>query len=176
MRWVLSQQLVPRLVLAIGTLAFMVVLSIAGSGASKPKSELVTASRNAPPRSQVQKAAQPETSNWANLFGPTRDSRVRVANVPLDAWDTNGPSLLWTQSVGAGYSSPIVWNDHVVVLHRIGNNEQIDCRSATTGKLEWAYRYASNFDCSLAVVEHKWGIEAIRIHRQRDDQKDDWLQ
>lgn len=82
---------------------------------------------------------------WPNLFGPTHDS---VVHDPIHTeWPDEGPPLVWEIECGEGYSSPIVWADKMVFMHRIGDEELIECRTATAGELIWAHRYPTSFEC-----------------------------
>src|SRR5207249_9272289 len=63
----------------------------------------------------------------------------------LDKWPTNGPPLLWEKKIGTGYSAPSVRGDSLVLHHRIGDEEIIECLQSATGKPTWRYAYPSHF-------------------------------
>lgn len=89
--------------------------------------------------------AHPIATGWPNLFGPTHDSRTPQ---PIHvAWSAAGPPELWRLPIGAGYSSPIVVGDRVILLHRLENEEVVSCLSADTGRSLWEHRYPTSFVC-----------------------------
>lgn len=78
--------------------------------------------------------------DWPNLFGPARDSTSTEKAFPTD-WEKNPLTVLWQREVGAGYSSPVVAKGRLVLFHRVGDKETVDCLDAKTGKAQWQYAY-----------------------------------
>ena len=97
-------------------------------------------------RSEVTKIAESKVAGvWPNLFGPMHDSSAEE-EVSL-AWGPQGPSILWEIPVGEGYSSPIVWQDRLIVMHRIGDEEIIACHDSQDGSPLWEHRTPTSFEC-----------------------------
>jgi outer membrane protein assembly factor BamB len=63
----------------------------------------------------------------------------------LDTWPTNGPPVIWEKRIGTGYSAPSVRGDRLVVHHRIGNEEVVECFEAAGGKPIWRYGYPTRY-------------------------------
>jgi outer membrane protein assembly factor BamB len=53
--------------------------------------------------------------------------------------------VLWQRPAGAGYSGPVVAGDRLVLFHRVGDEEVVDCLHAGTGKGLWAFRYPTAY-------------------------------
>lgn len=82
--------------------------------------------------------------DWPWFLGLTHDGVSRETGL-LDVWPQGGPPLVWEREVGTGYSAPSVRGQRLVLHHRIGDNEIVDCLHAATGKPLWNYRYGSQF-------------------------------
>lgn len=82
--------------------------------------------------------------DWPQFLGPSRNGISRETGL-LDQWPTNGPPLLWDANVGAGYGAPSVRGDFLVLHHRIGGEEVIECLTSATGRTVWRHRYPSQF-------------------------------
>lgn len=96
--------------------------------------------------SEITSAAVIEASGvWPNLFGPTHDSQTQ--ETVNTEWNAAGPPIFWEIAVGEGYSSPIVWKDRVIVMHRIGDEEIVACVNASDGRPIWERRTLTSFRC-----------------------------
>lgn len=82
--------------------------------------------------------------DWPQFLGLTHDGISRETGL-LDEWPEQGPPLVWEKSVGTGYSAPSVRGSQLVLHHRIGDAEIVECLHATTGKSLWKYESPSNF-------------------------------
>ena len=82
--------------------------------------------------------------DWPNFLGP-RANGISSETGLLDQWPTNGPPLLWENKIGTGYSAPSVRGDLLVLHHRLGDEEIVECFDAATGKPDWRYAYPSHF-------------------------------
>ena len=82
--------------------------------------------------------------DWPWFLGPRHDGTS--AEPPLrEPWPEDGLPLVWEQSIGTGYSAPSVRGGRLVVHHRTGREEIVDCLRADTGEKIWSYAYRSNF-------------------------------
>jgi outer membrane protein assembly factor BamB len=63
----------------------------------------------------------------------------------LDQWPANGPMLVWEKDIGTGYGAPSVIGQKLVLHHRIGDEEIVECFAADTGKSLWRFGYPSHF-------------------------------
>jgi outer membrane protein assembly factor BamB len=53
--------------------------------------------------------------------------------------------VLWEKEVGEGYSGPVIAGDRLILFHRVGDEEVVECLDAATGKGRWKYAYATDY-------------------------------
>lgn len=82
--------------------------------------------------------------DWPRFLGP-RANGTSLETGLLDKWTTNGPPLLWEKQIGTGYGAPSVLGNRLILHHRIGGDEIVECLDASTGKSLWHYAYPSQF-------------------------------
>jgi outer membrane protein assembly factor BamB len=82
--------------------------------------------------------------DWPRFLGPQANG-VSDETGLLDQWPSNGPPVRWEASIGTGYGAPSVLGQRLVLHHRIGDEEVVECFAAETGKSLWRYGYASHF-------------------------------
>jgi outer membrane protein assembly factor BamB len=78
------------------------------------------------------------------FLGPTQDG-VSPETGLLTDWPAEGPPLAWALQIGTGYSAPAVRGNRLVVHHREGDEEIVECLRADTGDTLWTYAYPSQF-------------------------------
>jgi outer membrane protein assembly factor BamB len=84
------------------------------------------------------------SSDWPNFLGPQHNGISEETNL-LSSWPTNGPPLLWQKQIGTGYSAPSVAGERLVIHHREGDEEIVQCLDARTGSPLWRYGYPTQF-------------------------------
>lgn len=89
-------------------------------------------------------AAERAGEDWPQFLGP-RANGVSLESGLLQKWPANGPPLLWTRTVGTGYSAPSVQGQRLVLHHRLGDEEIVEGFEAATGKPVWRYAYPTRF-------------------------------
>ena len=57
-----------------------------------------------------------------------------------------GPKLVWEMKKGTGYSSPAISGDRLVMFHRVGNEERVECLHRETGERYWKFGYPTHFE------------------------------
>ena len=81
--------------------------------------------------------------DWPTWRGPNQDGTSAETGL-ISTWSVEGENLLW-QADFIGRSTPIVLNDRVYVIGRVGNDlteqERIACFDAGTGELIWNYQF-----------------------------------
>jgi outer membrane protein assembly factor BamB len=84
------------------------------------------------------------THDWPGFLGPTHDYRSTetklLAVIPAD-----GPPLVWEMKKGSGYAAPAIVGDRLVLFHRVGDEERVDCLEVHTGKRFWSFDYPSAY-------------------------------
>jgi outer membrane protein assembly factor BamB len=83
-------------------------------------------------------------ADWAQFLGPHANGISDETGL-LEKWPENGPPLVWEKNIGKGYGAPSLISGKLVVLHRIGDEEIVECLDAGTGKSLWRYAYPSHF-------------------------------
>jgi len=82
------------------------------------------------------------TQDWTALLGPSHNavSTETMLSRKLP------PSLVWEFVKGTGYASPAVAGERLVFLHRLGNEEIVECLHPETASSQWQFRYATAFE------------------------------
>jgi outer membrane protein assembly factor BamB len=83
-------------------------------------------------------------ADWPQFLGPTRDG-VSAETGLAAAWPADGPRRLWERPVGAGFSGPVVAGGRLVLFHRVGTDEVVECLDAGTGKTLWRTPAATDY-------------------------------
>ena len=82
--------------------------------------------------------------DWPQLLGPRRDGTSSEKGL-LDSFPKGGPKVVWQRDVGEGYSGPVIAGERVILFHRIGDNEVVECVDAGAGKPMWKISYPTEF-------------------------------
>jgi outer membrane protein assembly factor BamB len=86
----------------------------------------------------------PIAADWPQFLGPKRNCTSTETGL-LQSWDEKGPPLLWQKEVGEGYSAPVVAGERLILFHRVGDEEIVECLDAASGKEIWKHREATNY-------------------------------
>ncbi len=101
--------------------------------------------------SSVAEAASPLTgvpSDWPQLFGPYANSTSSETGLKWD-WDHQGPTVLWRQPVGKGYSAPVLRGEQLILHQRVGDEELVSSLDPETGASQWDFRTPTSYVCSF---------------------------
>lgn len=82
------------------------------------------------------------THDWRSFLGPAHNgtsSETRLSRVLP-------PPLIWEFPKGTSYTSPAVTGDRLLFVHRVGDEEIVECLHAETGARQWSFRYATDFE------------------------------
>lgn len=82
--------------------------------------------------------------DWPQLLGPTRNGLSPETGLAR-SWPKNGPPLVWQRPVGAGFSGPVVAGDRLIIFHRLGDEEVVECLGAPDGKPRWKFAYPTGY-------------------------------
>ncbi len=85
------------------------------------------------------------THDWKSFLGPTHNA-VSAETKLLRRFPEGGPVLLWEMRKGTGYSSPAIAGDKLVYLHRVADQEIIECLHPETGERYWRFAYPTEFE------------------------------
>jgi len=76
--------------------------------------------------------------NWPRFRGPGGLGVSAYTNVPVSWNGKTGEGILWKSKVPlAGYNSPVIWGGRVFLSGADGNNCEVYCFDAFSGKLLW---------------------------------------
>ncbi len=82
--------------------------------------------------------------DWPQFLGPHSDGTSAETGL-IDGWGKGGPRLLWKKEIGPGYSAPSIRKGKLVLHHRRGKEEVIECLDPETGTAIWNHKYPSDF-------------------------------
>jgi outer membrane protein assembly factor BamB len=89
-------------------------------------------------------AAACAAADWPQFLGPTRNG-VSTETGLLKTWPKKGPPVVWEKEVGEGFSGPVVAGEKLIVLHRVGDEEVVECWGAADGKPKWKTAYPTKY-------------------------------
>ena len=82
------------------------------------------------------------TENWTSFLGPTFNSVSTETKLTREL----PPPVVWEFPTGSGYASPVIFNDRLVYIHRVGDEEIVECLHSETGVVHWRYRYSTQYE------------------------------
>ena len=85
-----------------------------------------------------------EGEDWPLFLGPL-GTGISGETGLLAKWPEEGPTKLWARQLGEGYAPPAVMGSRVVVMHRLRDQEIVECVHAETGETLWKYEYETDF-------------------------------
>ena len=92
------------------------------------------------------------SGDWPQWLGPDRDGIAVGERVPVpkagEVFPTN-----WKMALGEGWAAPVVVGGKVVIHHRPGAEESIDCLEDSSGKLLWRYSFPSGYRDGFGMAE-----------------------
>lgn len=90
-------------------------------------------------------AEKAESGDWPAFLGPQHNSISKETHI-LQAFDNDGPALVWEMAKGSGYSSAAVQGGYLIYFHRQASNEVVEALDPETGKRYWRYAYPTDFE------------------------------
>ena len=82
------------------------------------------------------------THDWTSFLGPSHNSVSTETRLSR----TLPPPLVWEFAKGTSYTSPAIIGDRLLFVHRVGDEEVVECLHAETGARHWSFRYATDFE------------------------------
>lgn len=103
-------------------------------------------------------------ADWPQLLGPNRDGHSPETGL-LRTWPKDGPTVVWKKDAGRGWAGPAVAGERLILFHRVGDEEVVECLEPATGKQTWKSAYRTryvddfNFDdgprATPLIAEHR---------------------
>ncbi len=105
-----------------------------------------------------------EAESWPQFLGPHRDAHYRGA--PLAGqFPKEGPVKLWTKSVGQGFSGPVVADGKLILFHRLGDREVVECVAPNNGETVWKFGYPTDYRDDFGFDEGPRATPTIHANR-----------
>src|SRR5690349_21259982 len=83
-------------------------------------------------------------SDWPQFLGPTRNGVYEGPELAA-SWPSGGPAVVWQKAVGHGFSGLVVEDHKLILFHRVGDTETVECLDATSGSNVWRFSYATSY-------------------------------
>lgn len=83
-------------------------------------------------------------ADWPRFLGPQRDGTCTEEGLAAK-WPAGGPKALWKRDVGEGFSTPVVVGGRLVLFHREGDDDVVECLEAGSAKERWEFRYPARY-------------------------------
>lgn len=83
-------------------------------------------------------------ADWPQFLGPTRNAIAAGADL-ADSWPKDGPPVAWQHKLGSGWAGPVIAGGKVIVFHRVGGQEVVECLEAATGKALWKQAFTTSY-------------------------------
>jgi outer membrane protein assembly factor BamB len=100
-------------------------------------------------QAQVRVVAKPKplsvgavTHDWTSFLGPTHNA----VSTETKLTRTLPPPLVWEFPKGTSYSSPAIAGGRLMFIHRVGEQEVVECMDAETGAGKWQFKYGTVFE------------------------------
>jgi outer membrane protein assembly factor BamB len=100
---------------------------------------------------------------WTQWRGPNRDG---IANNLLPPKWPKDLKTKWQVKIGAGQSSPVVWNDRVYTFTREGEEEVTRAIDVATGKVLWRSSYPAPYTVYPGAAGHGSGPRSTPVFYQ----------
>jgi outer membrane protein assembly factor BamB len=84
-------------------------------------------------------------ADWPQLLGPGRDGRTIETDL-IDTFPAKGPAVAWQRDVGEGYASPAIAGGRLILFHRQGDEDVVECLDAVAGTPRWRHAYATSYE------------------------------
>jgi outer membrane protein assembly factor BamB len=82
--------------------------------------------------------------DWPQFLGLTRNG-VSTETGLAASWPADGPRIVWQRRVGHGWSGPVVAGERLILFHRIGDKEVVECLGAADGKEQWKFEHPTGY-------------------------------
>jgi len=84
------------------------------------------------------------TSDWPSFLGPNHNLTSPETSL-LNSFPVEGLSLVWEVKKGEGFAAPAIVGERLVLFHRVGGEEVVDCLHAQDGRRFWRHSTPSAY-------------------------------
>ncbi len=89
-------------------------------------------------------AETPVSAEWPRILGPADNGTTPESGL-LRKFPAEGLRAVWQMPLGSGMGGPAIFGGRIVVFHRLGEKETVECRDAATGKQRWIFHYDAEY-------------------------------
>ena len=82
--------------------------------------------------------------DWPQFLGPTRNGKYAGTDIAT-VFPKAGPPVVWKKAIGQGFSGPVVADGKLILFHRVGDKETVECLDSATGKEIWRFDYPTHY-------------------------------
>ncbi len=84
------------------------------------------------------------TADWPSFLGPTHNM-VSPETALLKNFPADGLRPVWEMKKGEGFAAPAILGDQLILFHRVGEEEVVDCVRTTDGQRFWRHATPSAY-------------------------------
>ncbi|HEV8290559.1 MAG TPA: PQQ-binding-like beta-propeller repeat protein, partial [Tepidisphaeraceae bacterium] len=88
-------------------------------------------------------AAGAVTNDWPRFLGPNHNATSSETKL-LKTLPGKMP-VVWEAKKGTGYGAPAIVGDRLILFHRVGDEEVVECLQVDTGLRFWQVKYATAY-------------------------------
>jgi outer membrane protein assembly factor BamB len=104
--------------------------------------------------------AAADRTDWPQFLGPMRNG-VYAGPELAKSWPAGGPKVVWKREVGQGFAGPAVAEGKLILFHRLGGKERVECLDAKSGQPLWSGEYPTAYADDFGFDEGPRGTPAI---------------
>ena len=112
--------------------ALLASLCLAAEAAEQPKAIFHHAPKPLAPNTAA--------SDWPRFLGPAHNASSPETKL-LKEWPKEGLPVVWELEKGKGWACPAISGERLVLFHRVGDHEVVDCLRAADGERLWHVEY-----------------------------------
>jgi outer membrane protein assembly factor BamB len=84
------------------------------------------------------------TADWPRFLGPADNCTTPESGL-LRKFPEGGPPVLWEAPIGSGFGGPAIVGNRLVLFHRVGEKEVVECRDPRSGSPLWRFDYEAPY-------------------------------
>ena len=108
------------------------------------EAQRVEAERVISAKPDVNIAAEDSGEDWPSFLGPRHNS-ISSEKGLTQSWPPEGPPVVWSRKLGPSYSGPVTSQGRLILFHRVGMEEVVQCVDAGTGDEIWKRSYPTRY-------------------------------
>jgi outer membrane protein assembly factor BamB len=102
--------------------------------------------------------------DWPQFLGPARNGVYSDHDIAAD-WPAEGPPTVWKTDVGHGFAGPVISNGKLILFHRVGEKERVECFDPASGKSLWVSDYVTDYSDDFGFDNGPRSTPTVVDHR-----------